>query len=214
MGFLDDLTSDLQIHLDTNQATKDFSQDIPIVDLETFLYHEDYLKIPFRISDKQLDFLKSMDDNFEDIGTSKYNLAMLVWGKGSGKDFISGVLALRTIYKLLCYADPRETFRRTSGGKISIAPGDQISILNVAVNAEQAKGVYFDKLCGLVKNAGDKAFKRFGFDFDRDVKSGKILFPKELVIVSGHSRQEAMEGRNLIMATLRKVLVICKLKLF
>ena len=45
-----------------------------------------------------------------------------VLNHNGGKDFVAGVLALRIIYKLLCSVDPRITLRKSSGGKISIAP--------------------------------------------------------------------------------------------
>jgi hypothetical protein len=123
----------------------------------------------------------------------------------SGKDFISGVACLWTVYRLLCYADPRKTLRDSSGGKISIAPGDYIDILNVAINAEQAKTVFLHKLLGLVKNAGPKAFKRFGFDLEKHVTVNSITFPKELRIISGHSQAQSMEGKNLLMAILDEI---------
>lgn len=321
---------------------EDLAGDVPIPSLEEFLYDEDYLHLPFTVSKIQLNFLKALDDTFNDPSSCKYSQMIVIWGKGcqkksakildnnnkeftieelvtkklaitskgydeetgrvldtnldvpflkgteqlyevllqdnkrvevtaghkfltstgwkklsdisrgsevlikdtqapsfvkiksirpttieeiydlesyptqnyfangvlhhnSGKDFIAGVAALRIINKLLCYYDPRETLRKSSGGKISIAPSDFIDILNVAVNAEQAKSVYFDKLCGLVKNAGYKAFKRFGFDYSKNVTSSTIIFPKELRIISGNSKQESLEGKNLIMAVLDEI---------
>ena len=325
--------------------------DLPLTELDTFLYHKDYLNLPFKISDIQKDFLLALSDDFSDPSTSRYSTYVLKWGKGcisgdtvidgvgktieqlykekkpievlsynettnkvekittkeapfiegvdyhlyeielddgrkitatpehifynekgetflkdlkigdslrvlieessvfsqklmkikkitykgtgkfysmyvpdmdyskgnhnyfangilnhnGGKDFIAGVSALWIIHRLLCYQDPRKTLREASNGKISIAPGDYIDILNVAINAEQAKSVYFDKLCGLLKQAGYKAFKQFGFDYVKHVTSSVVIFPKELRIISGNSRQESLEGKNLIMATLDEI---------
>lgn len=202
--FLDDLHEGMEAQINETN-TENIINDVPIPSIEDFLYHEDYLKLPFRISSVQLDFLNAMTDTYTDVSSSRYSIGVAKWGKGAGKDFIAGVLALWIMHRLLCYRDPRDTLRKVSNGKISIAPSDHIDILNIALNAEQAKSVYFDKLCGLIKNAGYKAFKRFGFNYSSDVTASMVLFPKELRIISGNSRQESLEGKNLIMATLDEI---------
>lgn len=57
-----------------------------IVDLETFLYNEDYLNIspnkerPIKLSKKQFEFLEALDD--DNINTNFLKEAVIVWGKG------------------------------------------------------------------------------------------------------------------------------------
>ena len=52
-----------------------------------------------------------------------------------------------------------------------------ITLINVAINAIQARKNFFDPLVNMLKLAGDKAFKDFGFDPDKDILSTSIQFP-------------------------------------
>lgn len=113
----------------------------------------------------------------------------------SGKDFISGIVFLLTIHRLLCLGDCRKYL----GG---IAPGDDITLLNVALNAKQAQGVFFSKLVGLLEHAGPKAFKKYGFNPKTDILNGIVKFPQNLQIVSGHSEEQSQEGYNILCGTM------------
>ena len=159
------------------------------IDLETFLYAEDYLHMP-KLSAEQFRVLRELDDDNPD--TNKILEAVLVWGKGGGKDWISAIFISRRVYKLLCRANPQAFYR--------LPQGEPIDILNVAVSAEQANSVFFTKLTNIIKHAGKKTFIEFGFDPIKDIKANKIVFPKEIRVFSGHSEQESMEGKNLFAA--------------
>jgi hypothetical protein len=56
------------------------NQDIEPVELEEFLYSEDYMKLP-KLSDRQLEALTVLDD--DNLNTNKILEAVLIWGKGS-----------------------------------------------------------------------------------------------------------------------------------
>jgi len=159
------------------------------IDLETFLYAEDYLHMP-KLSAEQFRVLRELDDDNPD--TNKILEAVLVWGKGGGKDWISAIFISRRVYKLLCRANPQAFY--------GLPQGEPIDILNVAVSAEQANSVFFTKLTNIIKHAGKKTFIEFGFDPIKDIKANKIVFPKEIRVFSGHSEQESMEGKNLFAA--------------
>ena len=119
------------------------------VDVKTFVESPDYLGQP-PLSNIQYDIVEAMSQIYrkEDLqmfmGTesgerhyTKYtkNEIILQLGKGSGKDFTSTVACAYVVYKLLCLKDPARYFGKPSG--------DAIDIINVAINAEQAKNVFF-----------------------------------------------------------------------
>lgn len=51
--------------------------------IETFLYDKDYLNIPFKISEKQMEVIISADTDFVNHDKNKYDEFILLWGKGS-----------------------------------------------------------------------------------------------------------------------------------
>lgn len=64
-----------------------------------------------------------------------YNEVVLNLGKGSGKDFTSTIMCAYIVYLLLCLKEPARYYGKP--------PGDAIDIINMAVNAAQAKNVFF-----------------------------------------------------------------------
>lgn len=102
----------------------------------------------------------------------------------SGKDMITSIAFARIIYLLLCLKDPARYYGKP--------PGDAIAILNVAINAQQAKNVFFRYLKTRIKSC-----KWFEGKYDPP-RQDSITFDKNLEIYSGHSEREAWEGYNLI----------------
>ncbi len=115
------------------------------VDAKTFVESPDYLGQP-PLSDIQYDIVEAMSQIYrkedlidimgEEKGTRYYdkytkNEIILQLGKGSGKDFTSTVACSYIVYKLLCLKDPAKYFGKPSG--------DAIDLINVAINAQQAK---------------------------------------------------------------------------
>lgn len=135
---------------------------------------------------------------------SGYNTAVLLWGKGSGKDFITSILQLYCIYVILCLEEPQRYFDQ--------AEGEPLDVINVASNARQAKNVYFNKfLERLLRNN----WFRTKFDI---VKSGRLIekrkkdswgevyigsdkatFPNSIRAISESSENESFEGYNIIV---------------
>lgn len=179
-----------EISLELSQKTS-VGKDLEPVVLEEFLYSKDYMNLP-KLSDRQLKFLQVLDD--DDPQTNKIIESVLVFGKGSGKDWITSIFFSRRVYKLLCMNNP--------GKKFNLPEGEPIDFLNVAISADQAKDVFFNKLINMIKLAGPKAFKDFGFNVKNDIKDARILFPKNIRLFSGHSEQESMEGKNLYAAVM------------
>ena len=162
------------------------------VDIETFLYDKDYLGLNIRLSARQLKALKAIDNI--DPKTNKVTEIILQWGKGSGKDLIVNLTFSRTIYLLLCLPNPLEYF--------GLADFETLDLLNVAVSADQAKDVFFVRLKNVVRNAGPKAYKQFGFNPDTDILQSRINFPKSIIAYSGHSKQESQEGKNYFLCVI------------
>ena len=123
-------------------------EEIP-VDAKTFVESVDYLGQP-PLSDRQYDIVEAMSQIYKkedllnimgDVEGARYyakytkNEVILQLGKGSGKDFTSTVACAYIVYKLLCLKDPARYFGKPSG--------DAIDIINIAINAQQAKNVFF-----------------------------------------------------------------------
>ena len=186
------------------EALQDNQFDENPVDVKTFVESPDFLNQP-PLSTIQYDIVEAMSQIYrkEDLHIlmgpeegnrhfSKYtkNEIILQLGKGSGKDFVSTVACAYVVYKLLCLKDPARYYGKPSG--------DAIDIINVAINAEQAKNVFF-------KGFKSKIEKSPWFAGKYDPKVNSIGFDKSITVYSGHSERESHEGLNLFMAVLDEI---------
>ena len=174
------------------------------VDTKTFVESSDYLGQP-PLSDIQYDIVEAMSQIYrkedlidimgEEKGTRYYekytkNEIILQLGKGSGKDFTSTVACSYIVYKLLCLKDPAKYFGKPSG--------DAIDLINVAINAQQAKNVFF-------KGFKSKIEKSPWFAGKYNAKADSVEFDKSITVYSGHSERESHEGLNLLLAVLDEI---------
>jgi len=174
------------------------------VDAKTFVEGEAFLNQP-PLSSIQYDIVEAMsqiyklDDLIDLMGEEegrryykKYtkNEVILQLGKGSGKDFTSTVACSYIVYKLLCLKDPARYFGKPSG--------DAIDIINVAINAQQAKNVFF-------KGFKTKIERSPWFAGKFNPKAESIEFDHSITVYSGHSERESHEGLNLILAVLDEI---------
>jgi hypothetical protein len=174
------------------------------VDLDTFLHDPNFLDQP-RLSQIQRDLVEAMSQIYkeEDLirlmgdkeGREHYKKytkseVILQLGKGSGKDHTSTIGCAYLVYKLLCLKDPAKYFGKP--------PGDAIDIINIAINAEQAKNVFF-------KNFKVKIQRSPWFAGKYDAKINAVEFDKAITVYSGHSERESHEGLNLILAILDEI---------
>jgi len=186
------------------EALQDNQFDENPVDVKTFVESPDFLNQP-PLSAIQYDIVEAMSQIYrkEDLQMlmgyeegdkhfAKYtkNEIILQLGKGSGKDFVSTVACTYVVYKLLCLKDPARYYGKPSG--------DAIDIINVAINAEQAKNVFF-------KGFKTKIEKSPWFAGKYDPKVNSIGFDKSITVYSGHSERESHEGLNLFMAVLDEI---------
>jgi hypothetical protein len=174
------------------------------VDVRTFVEGKDYLAQP-PLSEIQYDIVEAMSQIYrleelqmvmgETEGARHYkkytkNEIILKLGKGSGKDFTSTVAVSYIVYKLLCLKDPAAYYGKPSG--------DAIDILNVAINAQQAKNVFF-------KGFKTKIEKSPWFAGKYYPKADSIEFDHSITVYSGHSERESHEGLNLLVAVLDEI---------
>lgn len=163
------------------------------VDLETFVTSPEYLgQNMWGMSDAQKEYLESAAD-FE----NGINFYVLYVGKGGGKNWSSIVLFLYMVHKLLCMWDAHAYLDHNKA--------KDLTFMNVAINAKQAQKNFFDPLKNMVENAGEKAFRRFGFNFDTDVKINEIRFPQGITILSTNSSAGGVEGYDILAALIDEV---------
>ena len=181
----------------------DHFEEIP-VDARTFVEGEDFLGQP-PLSDVQYDIVEAMSQIYrkedlmnifgEEEGARYYdkytkNEIILQLGKGSGKDFTSTVACSYIVYKLLCLKDPAKYFGKPSG--------DAIDLINVAINAQQAKNVFFKGFKSKIEKSPWFAGKYYA-------KADSVEFNKSITVYSGHSERESHEGLNLLLAVLDEI---------
>ncbi len=174
------------------------------VDVKTFVQSPEYLGQPV-LSDIQYEIVEAMSqiyrkedlmDIMGDVEGSRHfakytkNELILQLGKGSGKDFISTVACAYVVYKLLCLKDPAIYYGKPAS--------DAIDIINVAVNAAQAKNVFF-------KGFKTKIERSPWFAGKYNAKADSVEFDKAITVYSGHSERESHEGLNLLMAVLDEI---------
>jgi hypothetical protein len=174
------------------------------VDVRTFVTSKDYLGLP-PLSEYQYTLAECMSQIYkeEDLimlmgekeGKEHYKKytkqeVILMCGKGSGKDHTSTVGTAYIVYKLLCLKDPSRYFGKPSN--------DAIDLINVAVNAEQAKNVFFKGFKSKIENSPWFAGKY-------EAKVNNVEFDRAITVYSGHSERESAEGLNLMLAVLDEI---------
>jgi hypothetical protein len=173
------------------------------VDIEEFVTSKDFLGLP-PLSQNQYTMIKASTQIYkletliqlygEEEGNKRHKQTctevIFQLGKGSGKDYVSTIACAFIVYRLLCLKDPARYFGKPTD--------DAIDIINIAINAEQAKKVFFGGFLKRIKNCP-------WFDGKYDDKVASITFPKSITVHSGHSQRESWEGYNVIMVILDEI---------
>lgn len=173
------------------------------VELEEFVTSEDFLGLP-PLSKYQYDAIKAMSQIYkkqtlinlygEKVALDRWNQTcnevILQLGKGSGKDYMSTIAVSYMVYLLLCLKDPARYFGKP--------PGDSIDILNIAINSEQAKNVFF-------KGFKTRLDKSPWFQGRYTPTAGAVSFDKGITCHSGHSERESFEGYNVLCVILDEI---------
>lgn len=181
-------------------------EEIP-VDIDTFLYDKQYMgnyMTGIKLSPIQLDIVNRGSQIYyhetlielhgsaeaDKLWAETVKNLLLILGKGSGKDFVARLMVLRIVYKLLCLKSPQSYFKKPVG--------DPIDIINMALNAPQAKRVFFDPMVAAVKTSP-------WFAGRYESRSTDIAFDKKITLYSLHSSYEAAEGLNILAAVLDEI---------
>lgn len=148
-----------------------------------FITDKNYLgQMP--LSQRQLKALNGIFGNPTEIFQKGPIESVLLWGKGSGKDLVSSYGVAYITYCVLCLRDPHEYF--------GMAKGENIDIVNIAQNAQQANQVFFHKL---KQRLNSQCFEKF------HPKPGKSVFEfphVNLRLHSLHAANESWEGYNIL----------------
>jgi hypothetical protein len=173
------------------------------VPIEEFVTSKDFLGLP-PLSEYQYSAIRAMSQIYkketlihlygEEVANARWkqtmNEVILQLGKGSGKDYMSTIAVSYIVYLLLCLKDPATYYGKP--------PGDSIDIINIAINADQAKRVFFDNFKKRIENSPWFAGKY-------DPKQSYIQFDKYVTCYSGHSERESFEGYNVICVILDEI---------
>ena len=175
------------------------------ITFKEFLESSEHMNFP-SYSDRQMDVMDFMfGDEPKKIFENEHSLAILAFGKGSGKDTMSVHATLYVVYVLLCCHNPLSLFTGVTA--------DYLDILNVAYNHKQAVDVFMAKLVLSVKNwkwlknkykfvdsgKSVKDDKRYETMDVVNIKQDKIVFPKYIRAMAKCSQQNAAEGTNLLV---------------
>jgi hypothetical protein len=132
-----------------------------------------------------------------------YQLAVMMWGKGGGKDYLCSIVVAYLVHVLLCLRDPQAYFE--------LAPGENIDLVNVAYNADQAKKVFFSKFKERlhrwqwlkrnfdVHEAGRRKYPANAGLPKVEINDVDVLFPRGIRCFSRHSQNESYEGLNVLV---------------
>lgn len=121
-----------------------------------------------------------------------YTEIILQIGKGAGKDYTSSIAITYVIYLLLCLKDP--------SGYYGMPEGTHIDLINIAINGEQAKNIFFKYVKQRLKSC-----PWFVGKYRQPIAPNQVEFDKGITLYSGHSEREAFEGLNLFMAILDEI---------
>lgn len=189
--------------MDAFSAVSDVEwEEIPVT-IEEFVTSENFLKLP-PLSEYQYQIVRATSQIYkketlialygEEGGLQRwqetYNRVILMLGKGSGKDHCAVIAVCYIVYLLLCLKNP--------SGYYGMPDDEPIDIINVAINADQARTVFFNRFKGRIETCPWFAGK---FHTGNNV----IDFDKNIHAYSGHSEREAFEGKNLLVAILDEI---------
>lgn len=173
-------------------------------DVRDFVTSKDYMGLP-ALSEQQYQVVERMSQIYNEPelqhlygpeeGIRRWNSMVsevcLFCGKGGGKNLTSTISFAYVVHKLLCLRDPQAYYGKPHG--------DSIDLLNIAINADQAKNVFFNPFKDRIMRA-----PWFEQRFDAG-RAGELIFDNNIRCFSGHSEREGWEGYNLMLCALDEI---------
>ena len=175
------------------------------VSFNEFVESDLHLNHPALTSRQYKDVLKLLGSDPQEVfrDNPDYNVGVLLWGKGSGKDLVASCMQAYLVYVLLCMRSPQEYFQ--------FPISEPIDIVNVAYNAREAKEVFFAKFKERIKNwrwlrehymiiEGGRPLNKYVKGTTQYVRIGEnnIKFPHLIRANSEHSQASSYEGYNIL----------------
>lgn len=170
------------------------------------IFCRDFLNQPIHPPKEEV--IESILGKNPEIWDTSYIESLLLWGKGSGKDFITSRLLAYIGYWIKCLRNPHKYF--------GIADGTPIDFANVSINATQAREVFFKEFVSTLKRTtnpktGKNWFSEHGMDLrdDQDIQKRKVIFSpedaKNITAYSLDSERYTGEGKNLLVVIFDEV---------
>ena len=178
------------------------------VGFREFVESKDHMDFP-PLSERQymvFDFM--IGDDPQTAFSNGNSLAVLAWGKGSGKDTLCVLILCYVCYLCLCMKSPQFYLKQPEG--------EYLDCVNVAPSGAKANEVFFEKLRQRVlrwrwlkdkypiRNSGafiSQIKPNPGEAFVMITKDG-IIFPKLIRLMSKNSDNESAEGFNTLVYVL------------
>jgi hypothetical protein len=159
------------------------------VDIETFVKHPHYLNLEQVIRPEIMGDLKAMFNDPTRFMHCGYQEACFDEAIGTGKSFKTSIIICYGLHHLLCLKNPQSYFGKDKS--------TLIAIMNMSINANQARKVVFGEIQSKVDNS--RWFRRY--HTDPNVRS-ELRFDKKITVIAGHSGARYPLGYNLIMAVM------------
>jgi len=190
------------------QQTKDIEFIEQPVGIREFVESKSHMDFP-PLSERQYQVFEFMIGDDPQVAFSNGNsLAVLAWGKGSGKDTLCVLILLYVCYLCLCMKSPQAYFKQPEG--------ECLDCVNIAPSGAKANEVFFEKLRQRILRwrwLADKYPIRNSGAFISQIKpdAGEayvtitkdgILFPKLIRLLSKNSDNESAEGLNTLVYVL------------
>ncbi len=159
---------------------------VPCFSFSEFVRSKKYLGIGedvYEVIKKEGDIL------WKGILEGKYTEGVCLWGIGSGKSFLSSIISLLFLQRLLCLREPHKEF--------GLANDKPLAVVNMGTTATQAKNVVF---AGIKKMIEEGAYFQ---QFDPEILQTEIRFKKKnITLYCGNSQETMPIGMNVICSVL------------
>ena len=133
-------------------------------------------------NEKVYDFTVDKDFSYQAEGVFHHN---------SGKDWVSRIIILRQIYKLLNLKSPQEYY--------GLSKNSHFFLINVAPSGDNAEDAFFSELRSTVQES--KYFQKMKVK----ITNNEVVFPKNLHCLSTNSSFASFEGLNVFSAVLDEI---------
>lgn len=126
----------------------------------------------------------TLQEDFEEMFSGKYDEAVLTGSIGWGKSYIAGLSLTRMVYEVSCLHNPQPVY--------GLSEGTPIVFLNIATTFTTAKEVVFEYVKGFVERS---PYFRDVFPLDKNLNK-ELTFPNQVRISPVASTQSGLLGQN------------------